>query len=101
MLPRAVVWVADMAWILDPELLWLWCGPIAVAPIQLLAWGLPYTTGVALKRKKREIRLIGGNLFNCFCDLSSRKQLSFLSLQFREVQSIAFTPGCLTPYPAL
>ena len=27
---------------LDPELLWLWCRPVATAPIQPLAWQLPY-----------------------------------------------------------
>ena len=37
---------------LDPELLWLWLA--AAAPIQLLAWELPYATGVALKSKKEK-----------------------------------------------
>ena len=41
--------------ILDPSLLWLWHRLAAVAPIQPLAWGLPYATGVALKRGKKEI----------------------------------------------
>ena len=31
-------------------LLWLWCRLAAVGPIQPLAWELPNTTGVALKR---------------------------------------------------
>ena len=37
-------------------LLWpcLWHKPGAVAPIQLLAWELPYASGVALKRKKKK-----------------------------------------------
>ena len=34
----------------DPELLWLWCGPAAAAPIRHLAWELPYATSAALKR---------------------------------------------------
>ena len=38
----------------DPELLWLWHRPATVAPIQPLAWELPYATGVALKTKKKE-----------------------------------------------
>ena len=33
-------------------LLWLWCRPAAVAPIQPVAWGLPYATVMALKSKK-------------------------------------------------
>ena len=37
---------------LDPTLLWLWCKSAAIAPIQPLAWELPYATGVALERQK-------------------------------------------------
>ena len=36
----------------DPELLWLWCRPAAVALIRPLAWEPPYAVGVALKRQK-------------------------------------------------
>ena len=35
---------------LDLVLLWLWCRPAATAPIQPLAWELPYAAGVALKK---------------------------------------------------
>ena len=38
----------------DPACLWLWRRPAAVAPIQPLAWELPYAMGAALKRKKRQ-----------------------------------------------
>ena len=41
----------------NPELLWLWCRPAAVPATRFLAWELPYASGVALKRKKK-------NLFN-------------------------------------
>ena len=34
---------------LDPALLWLWCGPAAVALIGPLAWEIPYAEGAALK----------------------------------------------------
>ena len=34
---------------LDPALLWLWHRPAAEAPIQPLAWELPYATHAALK----------------------------------------------------
>ena len=33
---------------LDPSLLWLWHRPAAVAPIQSLAWELPYAVPAAL-----------------------------------------------------
>ena len=26
----------------DPALLWLWCRPVAIAPIRPLAWEIPY-----------------------------------------------------------
>ena len=38
---------------LDPEWLWLWLWPAAVAPIQPLAWEIPYATGMALKSKNK------------------------------------------------
>jgi len=34
----------------DPVLLWLWHRPATIAPIQPLAWELPYATGAALKK---------------------------------------------------
>lgn len=37
-------------WVKDPALLWLW--PVATAQIRPLAWELPYTVGMALKRQK-------------------------------------------------
>jgi len=38
----------------DPALLWLWQRPAAIALIWLLAWELPYASGVALKRQKKK-----------------------------------------------
>jgi len=38
----------------DPELLWLWCRPVATALIRPLAWELPYAASAALKRQKRK-----------------------------------------------
>ena len=38
---------------LDTVLLWLWCRPAPVAPIQPLAWEHPHA-GVALKRKRKK-----------------------------------------------
>ena len=37
----------------DPELLWLWHRLASVAPIQPLAWELPYIAGAALKSKNK------------------------------------------------
>ena len=31
----------------DPALLWLWCRPVATAPVQPLAWEPPYAAGAA------------------------------------------------------
>ena len=39
---------------LDMALLWLWHRPVAIAPIQPLAWEPPYATGVVLKRPKKK-----------------------------------------------
>ena len=36
----------------DLVLLWLWRRPAAIAPIQPLAWELPYAAGMALKGQK-------------------------------------------------
>ena len=41
----------------EPELLWLWGGPAAAAPIRPLAWERPYAMGAALKRKAKKIPL--------------------------------------------
>ena len=38
----------------DLVLLWLWCRPAAVAPIQLLAWESPYAAGAALENTKKK-----------------------------------------------
>ena len=38
---------------LDLMLLWLWCGPAAVAPFGPLAWEAPYAMSVAQKSKKK------------------------------------------------
>ena len=40
----------------DPELLWLWCSPAAVAPIRPLAWKIPYATGAALKQTNKQTK---------------------------------------------
>ena len=37
----------------DLTLLWLWLRLLVAAPIQLLAWELPYDAGVALLKKKK------------------------------------------------
>ena len=38
----------------DPVVLWLWRRSAATAPIGPLAWGPPYTAGVALEKAKRQ-----------------------------------------------
>ena len=41
----------------DAVLLWLWHRPSAIAPIQSLAWELPYAVSAALKRPKKKKKL--------------------------------------------
>ena len=41
---------------LDPSVLWLWCRPVATAPVGPLAWEPPYATGAALEKKKERER---------------------------------------------
>ena len=43
---------ADHRYNSDLAVLWLWHRPAATAPIQPLAWELPYAAGKALKDKK-------------------------------------------------
>ena len=38
---------------LDPVLLWLWCRPVATAPIRPLTWEPPYAMVAALEKAKR------------------------------------------------
>jgi len=40
-------------WVKDPVLQWLWCRPEAAAPIQPLAWELPYAAGALESKKKK------------------------------------------------
>ena len=49
---------------LDLVLLCLWHGLAAVAPIQPLAWELPYAVHVAIKRKKKKGLLVVGEIRN-------------------------------------
>ena len=46
----------------DLVLLWLWCRPVATAPIQPLAWEPPYAAGVALQRPKEKKKKYSENL---------------------------------------
>ena len=45
-----------MAWVSDPELLWVWCRPAATTLIRPLAEELPYATLAALKRQKQKTK---------------------------------------------
>ena len=37
----------------DLVLVWLWCGPVATAPIRPLSWEPPYAARAALKKKSK------------------------------------------------
>ena len=54
--------IHDIAqWVKDLERLWLWCRPMARAPVRLLAWEPPYAAGAALKRKSIKKKIALGN----------------------------------------
>jgi len=44
----------------DPALLWLWCRPVATAPIRPLAWKPPYAMRAAqeIAKKKKELTML-------------------------------------------
>ena len=49
-------------------LLWLWCRPVATAPIGPLSWELPYATGNGPrkdKKRKRKKKNLNGNGSSC------------------------------------
>ena len=68
---------------LDLVLLWLWCRPVAAAPIGPLAWEPPYAAGTALEKTKKEKRkknlYVSGfhQLIFCIFPLFSFKNLAF------------------------
>ena len=43
---------------LDSKLLWLWCRPASIAPIEPLAWESPWAVGVAQEMAKRQKKKI-------------------------------------------
>ena len=47
-------WAVGRRYGSDLALLWLWCRPAAVAPIEPLAWEPSYAMGVAIKRKGKK-----------------------------------------------
>ena len=51
---------------LDLALLWLWCKLVGIAPIQPLAWELPYAAGAAQKKKKKKEKKKNRNVNNSF-----------------------------------
>ena len=63
----------------DPELLWLWRRPAAVAPIQPLAWELLHAVGAALKRPKKK----KSTNFSFYNSIISTQGSYFLSSQLR------------------
>ena len=45
----------------DPAVLWLWQSPGAAAPIQPLAWELPFAMDTALKKPKKKKNRLKAN----------------------------------------
>ena len=54
LIPGLAQWVKDLGLlqtvVQNPALLWLWCRPVATAPVRPLARECPYATGGAPKR---------------------------------------------------
>ena len=63
---------------LDPEFLWLWCRPVAIALIRSLAWEPPYAVGVALEKAKRQKKKKMQIITNCPTRLLRKKTKKFL-----------------------
>ena len=69
LIPGLAQWVKDLGVAMscgvgcrhgsDPTLLWLWCRPVATAPIGPLVWEPPYAVGVALKRQEKKKKVTG------------------------------------------
>ena len=65
----------------DPEVLWLWCRPVAMTPIRPLAWEPPYAQGVAQETAKTHTHTphlpdtAQEMLSSTFPALSARRQL--------------------------
>ena len=53
-IPGLAQWFKDRRHASDLELLWLWCRPVATAPIRPLAWEPPYAAGASLEKAKRQ-----------------------------------------------
>ena len=65
---------------LDPTLLWLWYRTAAITPIPPLDWELPYATGVALKKKKREK--------NIKSDFLTKNKICLTGLKMRTIPAV-------------
>ena len=138
LIPGVTQWIKDLVsascsvghrYSSDPMLLWLWCSLAAVAPVQPLAWELPYTTGILkikifLKNNKigvpvmmqwKRIRLgtmklwvrslasLSGLRIPHCCDLWCRLQLwlgSGMAVAVAGSCSSDLTPSLGTPYAA-
>ena len=83
----------------DPTLLWLWCRPAAVPPIQSLAREFPCGSGTALKRQKQEkekkerekkIQDLFAYLLGCRHVVKSGLKLSWSSALFPSVWLCSF-----------
>ena len=69
----------------DSSLLWLWCRPAAIAPVQPLAWEPPYvTTSAGLKRQQTNKQTNKNPLINCLVSWALEYSFSgvYLALSF-------------------
>ena len=64
----------------DLALLWLWYRPVAIALIRPLAWELPHATGAALRRQKKDKKIIFFLKNNCILNLMSHNRNSIICI---------------------
>ena len=76
----------------DPVLLCMWCRPVAAAPVQPLAWVLPYAIGVASKKaKKKEKKIIAMILLFTYIYFYILFYIYYLHLYIRIINYISHT----------
>uniref|UniRef100_A0A8D0RM76 Uncharacterized protein n=1 Tax=Sus scrofa TaxID=9823 RepID=A0A8D0RM76_PIG len=87
----------------DPTLLWLWCRPVATAPIQPLAWEPSYAAGAAqeiatttttkdkkTKDKEKKRKKESNPIYNCI------KKIKYLRLNLTTEVKDLYSENCKT-----
>ena len=78
----------------DMALLWLWCRPVATAPIRPLAWEPLYATGAALGKTKKKFFFftLSEEHWEKFKDIKQRNGMTTWKDHFRYI--VEKNQGC-------